>query len=86
MENYFTTVSVGANLKAAIFDNSQMNGVNLRLASLRGSSLRSCNLRYAIMAGTDMEVRKIPLVLHVALSSGHSYIASKLLSSLFSSN
>ncbi len=44
-------------MKAAIFDNSQMNGVNLRLASLRGSSLRSCNLRYAIMAGTDMEVR-----------------------------
>ena len=51
---YFCT---GANVKAAIFDNSQMNGVNLRLASLRGSSLRSCNLRYAIMAGTDMEVR-----------------------------
>ena len=47
---------VGANLKGAMFDNSQMNGVNLRLASLKGASLRSCNLRYAIMAGTDLEV------------------------------
>ena len=61
-EKNFITVRVGANVKAAIFDNSQMNGVNLRLASLRGSSLRSCNLRYAIMAGTDMEVRNRPLL------------------------
>ena len=46
----------GANLKGAICDNSQMNGVNLRLASLKGASLRSCNLRHTIMAGTDLEV------------------------------
>ena len=58
----------GANLKAANFDNSQMNGVNLRLASLRGSSLRYCNLRYAIMAGTDMEVR----MTHTVCNPGHS--------------
>ncbi len=46
----------GANLKGALFDNSQMNGVNLRLASLKGACLRSCNLRYSVMAGTDLEV------------------------------
>ena len=63
----------GANLKAANFDNSQMNGVNLRLASLRGSSLRSCNLRYAIMAGTDMEVR-MRCITHTACDSGHSQL------------
>ena len=46
----------GANLKGALFDNSQMNGANLRLASLKGACLRSCNLRYADMACTDLEV------------------------------
>ena len=51
-----THMHTGANLKGAVFDNSQMNGVNLRLASLKGASLRSCNLRYAVMACTDLEV------------------------------
>ena len=70
---FILPIFVGANLKAAIFDNSQMNGVNLRLASLRGSSLRSCNLRYAIMAGTDMEVRN---AIKVASPPGHSQLLS----------
>ena len=58
----FPCLSPGANLKAATFDNSQMNGVNLRLASLKGASLRSCNLRYAVMAGTDLEVGGVACV------------------------
>jgi len=48
--------NVGANLKGACLDSSQMNGVNLRLASLKGASMKLCGLRFADMAGTDLEV------------------------------
>jgi len=54
---------VGANLKGACLDSSQMNGVNLRLASLKGASMKLCGLRFADMAGTDLEV-KCFIILH----------------------
>jgi uncharacterized protein YjbI with pentapeptide repeats len=47
---------VGANLKSADLEGSQMFRVELRVASLKGARLRNCDLRRATLAGADLEV------------------------------
>ena len=47
---------LGANLKGAILEGSQMSNVNLRLAMLKGTNMQNCVLRDAILAGADLEV------------------------------
>lgn len=48
---------LGANLKNAVLDGSQMTGINLRIANLKGACLLNCVLHDAILAGADLEVR-----------------------------
>ena len=52
---------LGANLRGAVMEGSNMAKANLRVATIKHGNLKNCDLRAAVLAGADLEVHVVTM-------------------------